>query len=140
MSITRIRKRVAVFYNNRGDEIGSKGFSRSQAIIKFDGGSYNSPNCFTERISYTTFYRWYWDVDTYHYILGNPNPVQLDKRGEPLINSDVYHTLLENKRMLELNELSKPKSILLNWKFLLIFGIVALIVILSLTGVIDIKS
>lgn len=74
------------------------------------------------------------DRKYYFYNVNNPNPVQIDKKAEPIINSDIYNSLLETKVIREMNKLDQkglgefltPKNV--------IFGLVILGVIYYLAS------
>lgn len=103
MSVTNIKRRVAVFYDDKGEQIGRKGFSKTAKLVYFQDKAFN---VFHEASS-TLYKRWYWDINQYHYNINNPNPLILNKRSEPILDSEVYNVQLKTKVIRDLNDLAK---------------------------------
>lgn len=106
MSITRIRKRVAYFVDDKGSFIGSKGFSLTSKTFKYENKSYNINH---EKATFILFKRWYWDIEVYIYNINNPDPYILQKTAEPLMDAEMYNIQLESNFAKQLNEMSKGK-------------------------------
>lgn len=119
MSITQIVRRIAYFYDDKGRFVGKKTFRKTDSLITFQGRKYN----INYNATWTYFNRWYWDLEVYQYSLNNPDPFLLNKKGEPLMNSEQYNIQLETKVARDLNDLSKGNFLAnLNWKAILIIG------------------
>jgi len=131
MSITNIKKRIACFYDDKGEFIGKKAFSKTDKLLDYEGRTFN---IFQDGISSTKMKRWYWDVEQYHYNINNPNPFLLNKKCEPKVDSEVYNIQLKTKVMRDLNDLSKG-SIFgnLNAKTIFILAGVAILLYLLFT-------
>lgn len=136
MAITGIKKRVACFYDDKGEFLGKKGFSKTAKILEYRGGSYN---IFQEGATFTTLKRWYWDVEQYHYNINNPNPFLLNKKAEPIIDSEIYDIQLKTKVARDLNDLSK-KSWLASLDFKTVIIILAIIVVIYMIATGKIKT
>jgi hypothetical protein len=135
MSITNVKKRVAIFYDDKGEQLGKKGFSKVAKTFDYCGNSYN---VFADNASFTTIKRWYWDVEQYHYNINNPNPFLLNKKCEPILDSEMYNVQLKTKVARELNDLSKS-GLKLDFKTVLIGLGILVVVYMVLTGAIKIK-
>ena len=115
MSITNIKRRIAVFYDDKGEQIGRKGFSKTAKLVNFQDKAFNVYH----EASSTLYKRWYWDINQYHYNINNPNPLILNKKCEPVLDSEVYNVQLKTKVMRDLNDLAKgnfnisPKMIII---------------------------
>ena len=126
MSITNITKRIAVFYDDKGEEIGKKSFSKTDKTFKYKGRSYNN---YHDEATFTTIKRWYWDIELYHYNINNPNPMVINKKVEPILDSETYNVMLETKVIRDLNNVG-AKGLLANITPLqIIIGVVILVVV-----------
>lgn len=135
MSITAIKKRIAIFYDDKGEQIARKGFSKTANTITYGNRSFN---VFHDKASTTLIKRWYWNVEQYHYNINNPNPFMLNKKCEPILDSENYNIQLNTKVARDLNDLSK-KGFNLDLKTILIgLGIIA-VAYLLLSGGIKLK-
>jgi hypothetical protein len=133
MSITGIKRRVACFYDDKGEFLGKKGFNKKASLLDYKDRSYN---VLQTGVTSTPVKRWYWDLEQYHYNINNPNPLNLSKRVEPILSSEMYNIQLKTKVARDLNDLAKP-----GFKFdfktvMIIVAILAVIYALS-TGAID---
>lgn len=104
MSITNITKRIGAFYDDKGEYIGKKGFSKTDKSFDFAQGSFN---VVPEKVTYTEVKRWYWDVHIYHYNINNPNPFNFSKKVEPIMDAELYNIMLKTKIARDLNDLAK---------------------------------
>ena len=95
MSITNVKKRIAVFYDDKGEQLGKKAFSKTSKSFDYAGKSFN---IFQDDATFTTTKRWYWDVEQYHYNINNPNPFLLNKKHEPIMDSEMYNIQLKTDR------------------------------------------
>lgn len=116
MSITGITKRIACFYDNKGDYLGKKAFSNTEKVFDYAGCSFNVVH---EDVTITKLKRWYWNLDIYHYNINNPMPLDFKKTVEPIIDSELYNIQLKTKVARDLNDLSKT-GLQLNAKTILI--------------------
>jgi hypothetical protein len=132
MAITGIKKRLAVFYDDKGEEVGKKSFSSTAKLITFKGRSFN---VFSDCSSFTSMKRWYWDLEIYHYPLDNPNPLVLNKKCEPLMDSEAYNVQLTTKVLKDLNEHGKKGLLSSLTPMQIIIGLVVVVALyFILTG------
>lgn len=136
MSITNIKKRVACFYDDKGEYIGKKSFSKTAQTFKFNNKAFNIYHGDdTFLVTSTLIKRWYWDIELYHYNINNPNPIILNKKAEPILDSEMYNIQLETKVARDLNDLSKGGLFdNLNMKTVFILIIIGAIVYLVASG------
>lgn len=135
MAITGIKKRIACFYDDKGEFLDKKGFSKTASTLDYGDRSFN---VYQDGVTVTKIKRWYWDIELYHYNFNNPNPMILNKKHEPIIDSEMYNIQLKTKVARDLNDLSKG-GLKLNWKTILI-GLVIIAIIYALaTGGIKLK-
>lgn len=106
MSITNITKRVANFYDDKGEWIAKKAFSKTANTINFAGGTFNVLH---DKASYTLVKRWYWNVYNYHYNINNPDAFKFGKVAESIISPEVYYVHLNTNMLKKLNDLNKKK-------------------------------
>lgn len=136
MSITRITKTIAIMLDDKGQEVAQKAFNPTEKTFSYKGGSYIIA---TDKASYTTSNRWYWNVENYYYTLGNPQPLLLTKHGvEPAISAKVLDAILEADFAKKISALSK--GIKLNWKTILIGAVILVGIYFVLTKGIGIKT
>lgn len=137
MSITGIKKRVALICNAKGEQIGSKAFKATADTFTFAGSSYN---IVTNRAYYNVFKRWYWNVEFYHYIEGNPMPLYYDtstNEFKPIIDAEVLNAFLNAHVAKEFAEADKKPFLSgINWGIVGIVIVVAIVAYLYMTGVI----
>jgi hypothetical protein len=126
MSITGIKKRIACFYDDKGDYLGSCGFSKTEKHFEYENRRFN---VFHDNVTYTKFSRWYWDVEIYHYNINNPNPLDLKKKVEPIFDAEMYNIQIKTEVAKKLNDLANP-----SWLKNLSFGTIALFVIIAIVG------
>jgi hypothetical protein len=98
------KKRIAVFYDDKGEYLGKKGFSKWDSLIKTKTKTYN---VLKDKASITKIKSIWRDKEYTHYNVNNPNPFLFDKKGEPILDAEVYNVQLETKVMRDLNNLSK---------------------------------
>ena len=94
----------AVFFDDRGEQVGTKKFDRKDAHFKYNDGAYNIA------IKESTMFEvkgFFFDKRYFQYNLNDPNPILLDKKREPIINARLYNINLETKVARELNDLDK---------------------------------
>lgn len=101
------RKYKAIFYDDKGNYAGIKGFNRKEKSMDYGKGTYNIDlNC-----SYFDRKAFFHDKRYYYYSLNNPNPVLMNKKAEPILNSESYNIMLKTKVLRDLNELSKGSGL-----------------------------
>lgn len=103
-NLTGIKRYWAWFYDDRGEFIGKSRFSKYDSKFKFKNKQFNviRDKATEVKLDYVL-----WEKRVYQYNINNPNPFILDKKHEPIINSEVYNIHLETKIIKDLNDLSK---------------------------------
>jgi len=124
MSITGIKKRIACFYDDKGEFLGKISFDKTSSTFDYGNRSYN---VFHDDATVTKIKRWYWDLELYKYNINNPNPMILNKKCEPILDAEMFNIQLKTKVARDLNDLTNP-GFKLTWKTALI-GIIAIIII-----------
>jgi hypothetical protein len=135
MSITGTKKRIACFYDDKGEFLDKKSFSKTAKTLDYDNKTYN---VFQDNATITKIKRWYWDLELYHYNINNPNPMVLNKKLEPILDAEMYNIQLKTKVARDLNDLANP-GFKLNWKTGLIAVAVIVIIYMVATGGIKLK-
>ena len=132
MSITNIKRRIAYFYDDKGEFIGKRSFSKTAKTFDFQNRSFNA---MPESASFNLIKRWYWDIECYHYNINNPNPFFFDKKGEPIIDSEMYNIQLKTKVARDLNNLANPGLFAnLDFKTIMIILIAVAVVYMIASG------
>jgi hypothetical protein len=132
MSITNVKKRIACFYDDKGEFLSKKGFSKTAKTFDYDGKSYN---IYQDDATATKVKRWYWDLEEYHYNINNPNPMLLNKKAEPILDSEMYNIQLKTKVARDLNDLSKKGLFAnLDFKTAMVILIVIVVIYMLATG------
>jgi hypothetical protein len=100
---------VANFYDNSGSYIGSHVFHKSFKLgipkksFSYNSGTYHIKPLESTRFK-TSFFPYFFDYYFYDYRYDNPDPIKKNLSFKPVINASDYHTLLESKRLVELNK------------------------------------
>lgn len=125
---------TAHFWDERGEYHGKTSFNKNDKIIKYGGGAYNVDIKRASRYLSDVF-PLVWDRYNYTYNIGNPNPVILDKKGEPLMDPKLYQVELELRLAKQLSDLSDGGLMkFLTLKNIAIFVIGGVIVYYFATG------
>lgn len=116
----------AKFFDEKGDFIGNKKFNKFDSSFKFKKRRYNIERqkgsyYETSSIPFILFKRFY------IYNINNSNPIKLDKKSEPIIEPEIYNTIIESEEAKKLNNLhNKGFLAQLDFKIVLIaLGIIA---------------
>lgn len=117
----------AWFFDAKGEYHGSKSFSKHAKNFKYGVGSYIVNLKATNKRDKPIIALWH--RRTFYYNLDNPNPLILDKKGEPLIDPEALNINLETKVLRDLNDLANdnfskyitPKNIILG---LVVIGLI----------------
>lgn len=117
----------AKFFDSRGDFIGNKKFNKFDTHFSFKKRRYNIE---MQKGSYyeTTSIPFLLYKRFYIYNLADSNPIKLDKKSEPIIEPDIYNTIIESEEAKKLNNLHN-KGLLSKLDFktvLLLLGIMAI--------------
>lgn len=111
----------AKFFDERGEYITDKIFRKYNETFKFKNRRYNielKEGSYYEVSSIPLLLK----KRYYFYNLSNSNPIKLDKKGEPIINPNIYNTIIESEEAKKLNNLhkgtlmnflSEPKNIII---------------------------
>lgn len=102
MNITGITKYWAYFYDDRGDYVGRKKHSNLDKTFKYKDRSFNF---IPKKSTQTRFDYFLWERRVTYYNINNPNPILMDKKAEPVLDSQVYNQQLETKLIIDLNQL-----------------------------------
>lgn len=116
----------AVFYDENGAFVGVKKLKYSERTFKFKEGAYNF---LPEESGFFKVRNVFRTIKYYQYIIGEPQPLKIGKKTEPIINAEVYRRVLESDLVKKL----APKK---NNLFDMIGGWKGLIVILIAIGII----
>lgn len=116
----------AKFFDARGDFIGNKRFKKFESTFKYKNRRYNvemqkGSYYETTTIPFILFKRFY------IYNLEDPNPIKLDKKSKPILEPEIYNTIIESEEAKKLNNLHK-KGLLANLDMktiMIILGIIA---------------
>lgn len=102
--IVRVR-RIAYIFDQNGKLHGRVRFSKQDKTFKYGKGTYNID---IENGSVIETRRWFGKIYLieYFYNISNPNPILFDKKNEPILNPELYDSMLETKVAQELNSLS----------------------------------
>lgn len=94
----------AFFFNERGEFLGKKGFSKFKRSFVFKEGRYNTD---LKEASYfiSTTIPLLIKSKIYFYNISNPSPLKLDKKAEPILNPDTFNTIIETKVIKDINNL-----------------------------------
>lgn len=103
MAILPIKLRYAYFYDDKGEYLGRTKFSKWNPTLRYKNKAYN---VLEQDATKTLIKGWFWDKEIYQFNINNPNPFLLDKKHEPVMNSEVYNAQLETKVIKDLNDLS----------------------------------
>lgn len=131
MSLLNNKKYYASFYDKEGKFIKSVKFKRKEKIVNYENGAYNID---IQKGSRTEVKGLIWDKYHYHYILGEPNPLKLDKKIEPLMDSELYKVNLDIKLAKELGDLAFDWKKYLTPTNIIIGVIIIAVAIYVLTG------
>lgn len=114
------------FFDNKGEFLGNGKFKKYDTNFKFKQKRFN-----VEMQNGS-----YYEVTTiplilkkryYFYNIDSPNPIKLDKKAEPILNSDLYNSIIESEEAKKLNNIGR-KSIM---DFLEPKYIIAILVIIA---------
>ena len=114
----------AIFYDDRGEYIGTKKFDRKEAHFKYNDGAYNIS------IKDSTMFEvkgLFFNKRYFQYNLNDPNPILMDKKREPIMNARLYNINLETKLAKQLNDLDKG-----DWEKLFTFK--NIVIVLAILG------
>lgn len=114
----------AIFYDDKGDFVEVKQFSRKEKTFKAFGNKSFNINL---NASYFDRKHFFFDKRYFYYNINNPNPILMNKKAEPIMDSESYNVNLETKVLRDLNELSKGKGWLSNLSTQQIIIILAII-------------
>lgn len=123
--LTGIKLHTALFFDLRGEYIGSKLIKASskwgikKKTFTYGTGTYNI-NCNASR-SRTIYFPWLFDHLTYYYTIGNSDPLYIKHNIAPLMRADDYNVQLESKVLRDLNKVRQgglaalltPKNIII---------------------------
>ena len=93
-----------VLFDDNGDEFGKKRFKRKEEYFTKNKKSYIID---VKNASYFKKEGFILDKKYFFYNKNNPSPLRLDKKCEPILNSDSFNSLLETKVIREMNKLDK---------------------------------
>lgn len=128
-------RRRAYFFDNLGHEVGNKFFGKTDELIKFDKRSFHTPQCFKIHITKKIRECFLWTEHEYFYNIDTPEPLILDKKVEPKVNSALYDTMLDTSMLRELLAMSKS-----GFKLEVKHVVIAVIVILGVIYFMSKKS
>lgn len=93
-------------FNDRGEFLKNQYFKKYEPTFKFKSKRYNinlQKGSFYEVTSIPFILK----KRFYFYNINNPDPLCLDKKVEPIMNPDLYNTIIENEEAKKLNNLHK---------------------------------
>lgn len=96
----------AVFYDDDGEEVKKKLFKSTHGNFKDGKRSYIID---LKQSSYFELRGVIWNTRYYSYQLNNPMPMLLNKKHEPIINTELLNIQLENKVARDLNRVGDNK-------------------------------
>ena len=136
MSVTGIRFYYALFFDDKGEFVKFTKFNPHSGYFTHKSGSFEGKyNIDLLKPSVWKYRTFLWDSYYYFYLLHNPDPILINKRVEPILNPELYHTLLETKVARELNDLAKPDWMKLMTPTNILIAVIAIAVIVYfLTG------
>jgi len=113
------KSHIALLFDDRGELLAKKSFRRKDDFFTYDG-----ERKFNIILQNTTAFEKFgilWNTKYYFYNINNPNPLVLNKKLEPILNSKIYNVMLETKVARDLNDLTKstlsqlmtPKNIII---------------------------
>jgi hypothetical protein len=122
----------AKIWDNNGEFIKNKRFNKNKKSFQLDDKTFNIK---TKEGSFYDDNKLFYNRRFYQYNIDCPDPLKINSKVEPLINSTDYNTLLETRHLQKLNDVNK-KGLFGNLDFKTIIAIGAIIVIgyLILTG------
>jgi hypothetical protein len=122
----------AKIWDNNGEFIKNKRFNRNKKSFQLDDKTFNIK---TKEGSFYDDNKLFYNRRFYQYNIDCPDPLKINSKVEPLINSTDYNTLLETRHLQKLNDVNK-KGLFGNLDFKTILAIGAIIVVgyLLLTG------
>ncbi len=106
MSFTGIKVNRGVIYDENGKSIKIKTFRPLSKFFSWDTRSYNID---LHNGSWFKVRGLMWDTYYYHYRVDDPNPLVIKTQVQPIMNSDLYNTMLETKVTRDINNLAKSK-------------------------------
>lgn len=134
-------RHVAIFKDNKGDQIGSKVFERvffssSLGLRKryffYKDGAYNVKPIKTARIEMNKN-RVFLNDCYYVYNIDNPDPLDYSDNAKPITDPRDYKVRLENKLIDELNRAGRGK-LNIPWKWIIIIGLGLIVAYYFLSG------
>lgn len=127
-----IRRRAYIF-DNLGHEVGNKFFGKTDEKFRFDNRTFHTPQCYKIHITKKIRECFLWTEHEYFYNIDSPDPLVLDKKVEPKVNSALYDTMLDTSMLRELLAMSKS-GFKIELKHIVIAGLVigALLIWLSM--------
>jgi hypothetical protein len=122
----------AKIWDNNGEFIKNKRFNKNKKSFQLDDKTFNIK---TKEGSFYDDNKLFYNRRFYQYNIDCPDPLKINSKVEPLINSTDYNTLLETRHLQKLNDVNK-KGLFGNLDFKTILAIGAIIVVgyLLLTG------
>jgi hypothetical protein len=126
------RLTYAKIWDNNGEFIKNKRFNKNKKSFQLDDKTFNIK---TKEGSFYDDNKLFYNRRFYQYNIDCPDPLKINSKVEPLINSTDYNTLLETRHLQKLNDVNK-KGLFGNLDFKTILAIGAIIVVgyLLLTG------
>lgn len=132
MGLNLFKITYAKIWDEKGEFLKNVKIKPKKKLFNYDDKSFNIK---LKDASYYNDNKLFYNRRFYQYNVDCPDPIKINKKVEPLINSDDYNTMLETKQLKKLNELEK-KGLFGNLDFKTILAIGAVIVVgyLILTG------
>lgn len=124
-------KRWTVFYDDNGKFLDKKKVKRKDTIVEWNDETYNIS---IGEGSITEIECLWFNKEYYHYVRGNPNPLKLNKKCEPIINARLYNIQLNTHLAEELNNLSNDWKKLITPRNIIIFLVIVGIIVYLFMG------
>lgn len=97
---------TAWFFDDIGEYHGSKKFSKKVKTFQYGEGAYNVDLEHSTIVEFTVI-PLLLRRRRYFYLLGDPNPLKLDKKHEPLMSPELYNANLQINLAKQLGDLAK---------------------------------
>lgn len=124
-------KHKAVFFDDKGLFLGMKGLNYKEKYFYYKDGAYNFIPSKSSFIKVKCIFR---NVKYYFYYINNPNPIVLDKKCVPILDSVPYKTILESDLVKKLNPKKSRLLELLNFKVIIIILVIIAVIYYFVSG------
>lgn len=121
-----IKKEHAIIFNDDGTQNKIINFSKKDKSFNYLDGEYliiRKENNYTKFVSTRLFILRREDV-YYEYTLGNPTPREKTDNIQPKFHAEYFDVMLKTKILKDLNRIDKSFLQNLNWRTILIIGVV----------------